>query len=656
MKKIFDDKLIKYIIVIPIVALVLLSTILIYVVVNNQNKHLKEDEFEIKSTYLKHQKDVIKDKVNQAISLIKYKRNLKDMQEDLVKQLVSNRLSKFRFGEKGYVYIVDGNGKLLTHRNPDLVGCGAFSIRDPNGKFYMKEGYKIAKKYGEGFLEYISVTNNDKIWNNRKKLTYVKYYPDFDWAISAGVYITDIDATIAMKIANSKEHYSKQNNLLVLFAIFITLSVIAGTIFLARNIASKLYQTNKILQDKVDEQISELQENLGFMNKLLNTIPVPIYIKDKEFKYIKCNDSFCDFMELSKKEIIGKTIYDLSSKEFADKCHLKDMELIKSENQYYKYDMKKQEKIVEFYKTSYQHEYLFAGIIGVIIDITLQEKKKLKLQEVVFDKTMQNIEQTKKYEEEQLKNIKFTAIGQLAAGMTHEINTPLTYIKGNFEMMGYDIEDLPSSDIKSRILEDSHKITDGINRLSNIVESMREMSQKSKESKEDTNIYHTLITSLTLLYNRSKHISNIKINNEDFNIGFDKDKEIFISCVQKQRIEQVWVVIINNALDELVKIDTFENRLIEINITCDLVNKYISVKIKDNAGGIPNNIINNVFEPFVSSKESSGMGVGLNVAKKIIDEQDGVITVYNEDIIGQDGKPSFGAVFEVKLLCGKCKT
>ena len=174
---------------------------------------------------------------------------------------------------------------------------------------------------------------------------------------------------------------------------------------------------------------------------------------------------------------------------------------------------------------------------------------------------------------------------------------------------------------------------------------MREMSQKSKEIKEDTNIYHTLVTALTLLYNRSKQISNIKLNGEDFVIGMDKNKERYVSCIQKQRVEQTWVVIINNALDELVKIEDFEDRLIDINISCTKDQKSIVVKIKDNAGGIPKKMLNNIFEPFVSNKESSGMGVGLNVAKRIINDQKGEILAYNEN---------GGAVFEVKLDCGRC--
>ncbi|HIP13623.1 MAG TPA: hypothetical protein EYG73_13025 [Arcobacter sp.] len=274
------------------------------------------------------------------------------------------------------------------------------------------------------------------------------------------------------------------------------------------------------------------------------------------------------------------------------------------------------------------------------------DEQTIELQMIVASKTIENIERRKSFERKQLENIKFTAIGQLAAGITHEINTPLTYIKGNFEMMIHDIKNLPDSKIKDQMIDDSIGITDGVNRLGNIVESMREMSQKSKEIKEDVNIYHTLITSLTLLHNRSKQISSIKLNGLDFKVGMDKNKEYFMSCIQKQRVEQVWVILINNALDELVKIDNFDDRIINVNISCSNDGKYLIIKVKDNAGGINKKILNDIFEPFVGTKESSGIGIGLNIAKNIISEQNGKILAYNEDN---------GAVFEVVLSCGSCK-
>jgi len=205
--------------------------------------------------------------------------------------------------------------------------------------------------------------------------------------------------------------------------------------------------------------------------------------------------------------------------------------------------------------------------------------------------------------------------------------------------MQYDIEDLPSSEIKDRMLYDSNKMKEGITRLANIIESMREMSQSTKELKEVVNLYSTILTALTMAYNKSKQISKIYINDKLFDIdNIDKNEYIFNSKVQKQRLEQVWVIILNNALDELIKIDDYEKRAIYISIFED--ESDIVIKFKDNAGGINKDIINDIFEPFVSLKEQGGMGVGLNIAKKIVDEQSGVIKAYNEDN---------GAVFEIRL-------
>ena len=643
------DNITKYIIIIPIVFIVLLSLIILYLSINSQKTQLDNILKEKRISFVNYKKQTIKNQVDQILSLIKYKLSSKKIPMNKTKELLSNQLSTIRFDNKGYIYVVDGSGKIVSHRNKNIVGTNSFLIKDTNNKFYFKDGYEISKKNSSAFIEYISVTNEDKLWNNRKKLTYVKYCKQLDWAISAGIYFSDMEVEIALTEAQLKDEYYNNITSLIKIVFMITLLIIILVIFLLQKVSNIIIQKENSLNNQIDNKSLKLKENILFFDKLLNTVPIPIFIKDKDFKYTKCNDAFCRFLNLTQDEIIGKSVYDLASKELADTYHKKDKELLTINNQYYKYEIQTSnnanKKVVEFYKTSYEHKHKFAGIIGVIIDITLSEQKKELLKKKVAEHTEENLFHLQQYEEEQLNNIKFTAIGQLAAGMTHEINTPLTYIKGNFEMMKYDIEDLPESNVRDRMLEDASKITDGIHRLSNIVESMREMSQKSKESKESTNIYHTLVTSLTLIFNRAKHISKIKLNGEDFHIGISKDKEVFISCIQKQRIEQVWVVIVNNALDELLKIEDYEHRLIDISIEYSSDKKYIVVKIKDNAKGINDNILDSIFEPFISSKESSGMGVGLNIAKKIIDEQDGQILAYNEND---------GAVFEINLHCGEC--
>lgn len=281
----------------------------------------------------------------------------------------------------------------------------------------------------------------------------------------------------------------------------------------------------------------------------------------------------------------------------------------------------------------------------VVVVNSLEDQKRLEdlnknLEMRINQEIEKNTRQLESIQKEQLKSAKLTSIGSLAAGVTHEINTPLTYIKGNFEMMLQEINYMQESESKQYLLDDSVKVLDGIKRIENIVESMREVSKISGENKSVVNVYETLVTSLMISHNRAKHISKVYINGELFDIDFDKNKFSFEVMGQKQRLEQVWMVIINNALDELVKIDNFDDRDLFISIFNE--NHKVIVRFKDNAGGIPEETLPNIFDPFVSTKEHCGVGIGLNIAYNIIQDNNGKITAYNEEN---------GAVFEIELDC-----
>jgi C4-dicarboxylate-specific signal transduction histidine kinase len=204
-------------------------------------------------------------------------------------------------------------------------------------------------------------------------------------------------------------------------------------------------------------------------------------------------------------------------------------------------------------------------------------------------------------------------------------------------MLIEDIQQLEQSALKESMLEDTKVIKDGIERVAKIIESMREVSQKNSEKKEIVNILETVVSSLIISHNRAKQVTKIELNGKTFDFNYTTEEKFF-AFVQKQRLEQVWIIIINNALDELVKIENFEDRVLHISVKA-LKHKVI-VQFKDNAGGINEKILPHIFEPFESTKESSGIGIGLNIAKRIVDEQDGKIKAYNQDN---------GAVFEITL-------
>ncbi len=286
------------------------------------------------------------------------------------------------------------------------------------------------------------------------------------------------------------------------------------------------------------------------------------------------------------------------------------------------------------------HKAIDVGVSSFVVkpmDIEkLVEAINKSMEPVILQQKLE--EEIRQHHEERVMTAKFSAIGQLSAGITHEINTPLTYIKASFEMMEYALEDISDSKLKQNMQKDIDRINDGILRIENIIGSMKEMSQQSKMENEECNIYSTLITASILAYNKAKHISKTYINGSEFNLDMSKEDNNYTAIIQKQRVEQVWIIIINNAMDELMKIPEFNDRRLDINISEDEDNVYVI--FKDNAGGIKPEIIEDIFEPFKGTKESSGMGVGLSIAKNIIDQQNGTIEAYNEDN---------GAVFKITL-------
>ncbi len=394
---------------------------------------------------------------------------------------------------------------------------------------------------------------------------------------------------------------------------------------------------------RVENLYLDLNVQVDEYDAIFQNVDSGVALLNKDGKFIKLNKKLCEILNYEEKELLNIYSYDLINEESKD-IFIKLISSIEDLG-----GISKIEKIfIRKDKTPIHLEFSLTHIAytNKIVFVLNQLEDKIKLQELnlsLEQRIKEELEKSKVKDkihlQEQIKNAKLSYIGSMAAGIVHEINTPLTYIKGNLELMQYDIKDLPNSDIKDRMIYDSTKIKEGINRLANIVESMREMSQSTKEIKECVNIYSTLITALTMAYNKSKQITKIYLNNLIFDIdNINKNEYIFNSKVQKQRLEQVWVIILNNALDELIKIEDYEKRAINIYIFED--NENIVVKFKDNAGGINNSILAEIFDPFVSHKDHGGMGIGLNIAKKIIDEQNGVIKAYNED---------FGAVFEVRL-------
>lgn len=236
--------------------------------------------------------------------------------------------------------------------------------------------------------------------------------------------------------------------------------------------------------------------------------------------------------------------------------------------------------------------------------------------------------------EEKISDAKLISVGRLAAAITHEINTPITYIKGNLELLKWECEG------KVEQLESYFKpIDEGIERIEFIVGSMYEFAGTGKEVMAVCSVDMTLVYGLRIVLNRAKHIVPIRLNGQIFSLKTKYNPKSCMTMGISTRLEQVWIIILNNALDEFEKgIIPYENRRLDIGLKCD--GDDVSVTIGDNAGGIPTAMMDTLFNFAISGEKKKSMGIGLNVAKAIIDKHGGIIRASNENK---------GAIFEISL-------
>ncbi len=298
------------------------------------------------------------------------------------------------------------------------------------------------------------------------------------------------------------------------------------------------------------------------------------------------------------------------------------------------------------------------------------EMKLLKnYNEVLFNKLvakMQELEDTiKKHQqtEESLKLMqaqviqqeKLASIGQLAAGVAHEINNPIGFISSNLtslEKYGERLDtylaalqksllscahhagleelnqlrqtlkiDYIISDIKELVKES----LDGASRVQRIVQNLKSFSRIDQKEVTRTNLNEALETTITIAWNELKYIATLE---RDF--GDIPD----ILC-NPQQINQVFLNLLVNAAQAMDK-----PGIITVRTWAD--HDMVHVAISDSGAGIPVEVMQHIFEPFYTTKPSGkGTGLGLSISADIVHKHHGEITVESE--------PGKGTTFTVCL-------
>ncbi len=273
-----------------------------------------------------------------------------------------------------------------------------------------------------------------------------------------------------------------------------------------------------------------------------------------------------------------------------------------------------------------------------IIERKRAEKKKQEL----LEKLEQTFEELKHSQEQLIQSEKMASLGQLAAGIAHEINNPLGFVNSNLENLkkylvrilglveGYgEIELSKEKSIKiirykkeinydylktrmGYIIERSLK---GLERIKNIIEDLKTFSRLDAADISDVNINESIDITLNMLLYEFKNRINIIKEYGDIPL---------MSCCSA-KLNQVFLNILINACQAI------EGKG-EIRITTFVEGKTIRIEISDTGKGIPEDIRSKIFDPFFTTKPvGSGTGLGLSISHRIINDHNGKILVHSAD-------------------------
>ncbi len=347
----------------------------------------------------------------------------------------------------------------------------------------------------------------------------------------------------------------------------------------------------------------DLQNRIKFDKVLLDTLPNPIYYKNKDGKFLGCNKAFSDFLNITKQEVIGKTAYDFFAPQIASQNELIDKELLQTlgtnTSEVTLHLSNHHMKHIIISKAVYlDNNGSIGGIICIMDDVTeiIQQKQFL------------------------IQQGKLAEMGDMIAAIAHQWNEPLVELSAQVQdiQTSFLLKELENTQVKEFVNDSMVQIQYMSKTLSDFRNFLKPSTKKKKFS------IRKAFDEICEIIGKQIFYSNI---NMTFNYKLKED-ELLIYGYENE-FKQVLLNLINNAKNKII--DKKSNDKFNITINISYHENYNKIEIIDDGGNIPTKIIDKIFEPYFTTKKD-GTGFGLYMAKVIIeDKMDGVITAKNRD-------------------------
>jgi two-component system, NtrC family, sensor kinase len=375
--------------------------------------------------------------------------------------------------------------------------------------------------------------------------------------------------------------------------------------------ARQLRDLNQNLEQKVEERTEELSRSEKKFRHLFSASKDMVFFSDADNRVVDMNNSGFEMLGYSREETSALHLVDI----FLDPAYIETFAKRLAEDGYIK-DLNVDLACKD------------GKVISVLLSATaiIGEKGEVLGSEVIA----KDLTRLKTMMEQLASSEKMASVGQIAAGVAHEINTPLGIILGYSQLLMDDVKEGSDAYQSLQVIERQTKAS------RKIVADLLKFSRQSGSTREEVDL-NEILTDVVAVTEHTLGLSNIAIHRQFANglPRVDGDPE---------KLRQVFVNLINNAHHAMQ--DQGGGELL---LRTRINNGDVMVEIRDNGHGIAEKHLAKVFDPFFTTKPvGQGTGLGLSVSYGIIHEIGGTIEV-ESPVHDQDQGTVPGTLFRIRL-------
>lgn len=365
---------------------------------------------------------------------------------------------------------------------------------------------------------------------------------------------------------------------------------------------------NSLLYQEQQERATELRLLKEFNESIIESINVGILAVDLGGRVTRLNSALENILDLRRDEVVGKYVEDLFADDFADTLR----QVLGSE----RWLLKEQRNIYKFHTATRSGRSLVVNIAFAPLEADSQEQTGALV-------VLEDVTARMSLEEQLQQREKLSSIGLLAAGVAHEVNTPLTGVSSYTQML---LSMLPETDPKHALLQ---KIRGQADRATNIVNNLLNFSRTGSATEfTEVDVHRVLDDTLQLLE------PQLRRNQVEIVRAYDPDPPRVFGNAGK--LQQVFTNLLLNSRDAIP-----DGGRIILSTTIN-EDDLLVIEVIDTGVGIAPENVAKIYDPFYTTKGvGSGTGLGLAVSYGIIQEHSGHISV--------DSLPGQGTTFRITL-------